>query len=341
MSEKLLTIAIPCYNSQDYMDKAVRSVLSGGDKVEILIVDDGSLDDTARIADRYEEEYPNIVRAIHQKNGGHGVAVNTGIREAKGMYFKVLDSDDWFEKNAYKKYLDTLEMLSKREELVDLLITNFVYEKPSENHRRRMLFRALFPTDKVIAWEDMKRNIKGFSILMHAVTYRTQLLRDIGLELPAHTFYVDNLFVYEPLPHVKKFYYLDEDLYRYYIGREGQSITEQTMIRRIDQQFAVNYRMIDAVDLYKDVKSPRLRAYMLGYLEMITVVSTSLSHVSKDPVNYEKAKKLWQYIKDKDKRVYYHIRFGIFGQAVAKPGALGRFISVKCYHLTQWFMRFN
>jgi hypothetical protein len=204
-----------------------------------------------------------------------------------------------------------------------------------------MIYSALFPTDKIIGWEDMKHNIKGFSILMHSVTYRTKLLRDIGLRLPENTFYVDNLFVYEPLPYVKKFCYLNIDLYRYYIGREGQSITEKTMIKRIDQQFAVNYRMIDAVDLYEDVKEPHLRKYMMGYLEMITVVSTSLAHVSKDPENYAKAKKLWKYIREKDKRVYLRLRFGIFGQAVSKPGAIGRFISVTCYHFTQWFMRFN
>ncbi len=341
MKDKILTIVIPCYNSEGYMDKAIRSVLAGGDKIEVLIVDDGSTDSTPVKADEYAKKYPDIVRVIHKENGGHGSAINTGIKEAKGTYFKVLDSDDWFEKTSYRKYLETITRLINHQDIVDMVITNFVYEKPSENHRRRMIFTALFPTDEVIGWEDMKRNIKGFSILMHSVTYRTELLREIEFELPEHTFYVDNLFVYEPFPYVKTLYYLNVDLYRYYIGREGQSITEKTMIKRLDQQLYVNYRMIDAFDLFTDVREPHLRAYMLGYLEMITVVSTSLAHVSKDPLNYDKAKKLWQYIRDKDKRLFLHIRFGIFGQAVAKPGAIGRFISVKCYHLTQWFMRFN
>ncbi len=341
MKEKILTIVIPCYNSEGYMDRAIRSVLAGKDKIEVLIVDDGSTDSTPEKADEYEAKYPNIVRVIHKENGGHGSAINTGIKEAKGTYFKVLDSDDWFEKTSYRKYLETINRLINHQDIVDMVITNFVYEKPSENHRRRMIFTALFPTDEVIGWEDMKRNIKGFSILMHSVTYRTDLLREIGFELPEHTFYVDNLFVYEPFPYVKTLYYLNVDLYRYYIGREGQSITEKTMIERLDQQLYVNYRMIDAFDLFTDVREPHLRAYMLGYLEMITVVSTSLAHVSKDPKNYDKAKKLWQYIRDKDKKLFLHIRFGIFGQAVAKPGAIGRLISITCYRFTQWFMRFN
>lgn len=92
---KLLSIAVPCYNSQDYMRNCVDSLLKGGELVEILIVNDGSKDDTAKIADEYAEKYPTIVRAIHQENGGHGEAVNTGIRNATGFYFKVVDSDDW------------------------------------------------------------------------------------------------------------------------------------------------------------------------------------------------------------------------------------------------------
>ena len=92
---KLLTIAIPCYNSQDYMRKCVDSLLIGGDDVEILIINDGSQDRTAEIANEYEKNYPGIIRAIHKENGGHGSAVNAGMREARGLYFKVVDSDDW------------------------------------------------------------------------------------------------------------------------------------------------------------------------------------------------------------------------------------------------------
>ena len=99
---KLLSIAIPCYNSQDYMESCIESLLVGGEEVEILIVDDGSSDRTAEIADDYARKYPTIVKAIHQENGGHGEAVNAGIRNATGLYFKVVDSDDWVNKEAYE-----------------------------------------------------------------------------------------------------------------------------------------------------------------------------------------------------------------------------------------------
>ena len=105
---KLLSIAIPCYNSQDYMEKCIESLLVGGEEVEILVVDDGSSDRTAEIADAYAAKYPTIVKAIHQENGGHGEAVNAGIRNATGLYFKVVDSDDWVNKEAYIRILETL-----------------------------------------------------------------------------------------------------------------------------------------------------------------------------------------------------------------------------------------
>ena len=102
---KLLSIAIPCYNSEAYMENCIKSLLAGGEEVEILIVNDGSKDRTADIADEYERLYPSICRAIHQENGGHGAAVNAGLREATGTFFKVVDSDDWVNEEAFMQIL--------------------------------------------------------------------------------------------------------------------------------------------------------------------------------------------------------------------------------------------
>lgn len=126
---KLLSIAIPCYNSQDYMAHCIESLLPGGEDVEILIVNDGSKDDTAKIADEYAAKYPTIVKAIHKENGGHGSAVNTGIENATGIYFKVVDSDDWVKEDAYLAILEKLRELTGGVDTLDLLISNFVYEK--------------------------------------------------------------------------------------------------------------------------------------------------------------------------------------------------------------------
>ena len=108
---KLLTITVPCYNSQDYLDRCMESLLVGGEDVEILIVDDGSTDRTAEMADAYAQKYPAIVKVIHKQNGGHGSAVNAGIAGATGLFFKVVDSDDWVKEESYYEILQALSRL--------------------------------------------------------------------------------------------------------------------------------------------------------------------------------------------------------------------------------------
>ena len=189
---KLLTFAIPCYNSEAYMEKCIDSILPGGEDVEILIIDDGSKDRTAEIADAYEKKYPTICRAIHQENGGHGEAVNAGIRNATGLYFKVVDSDDWVDPDAYKKILEKLREFAGSDINLDMLLANYVYEKEGAKHKKIMR-QTGFPIDKVFNWSDIRHFHKGHYILMHSVIYRTKLLHECGLELPKHTFYVDNI----------------------------------------------------------------------------------------------------------------------------------------------------
>lgn len=336
---KLLTFAIPCYNSQDYMEHCIESILPGGEDVEILIIDDGSKDRTAEIADAYAKKYPTIVRAIHQENGGHGEAVNAGIRNATGLYFKVVDSDDWVDQDAYQKILAKLKELAGNREALDMLLANYVYEKEGARHKRVMR-QTGFPQDQVFTWSDVKHFYKGHYILMHSVIYRTKLLRECGLELPNHTFYVDNIYVYKPLPHVRTMYYMDVDFYRYYIGREDQSVNEQVMISRIDQQIRVNKIMIDDVDLHR-VLNLKCRKYMLNYLEIITVVTTVMLLRSGTEENLEKKRELWRYIKDKDITLFHKLRNGILGQTMNLPGKGGRKISVAAYRLSQKVVGFN
>lgn len=140
-------------------------------------------------------------------------AVNAGLREATGIFFKVVDSDDWVNKQAYVQVLNTLRRFVYGKDTLDMLITNFVYEKQGAKHKKVMNYNTALPKNEVFTWDDVKVFIAGQYILMHSVIYRTELLRDCGLELPMHTFYVDNIFVYEPLPHVRKMYYLDVNFY--------------------------------------------------------------------------------------------------------------------------------
>lgn len=338
---KLLTIAIPCYNSAAYMERCIESLLPGGEEVEILIVDDGSQkDNTAEIADRYEKNYPGICRAIHQENGGHGEAVNTGLRNAQGIFFKVVDSDDWVNGEAYCEVLNTLRRFAHENQRLDMLLTNFVYEKQGAKRKAVMNYRTAIPRNELIDWSSVRMFMLGQYILMHSVVYRTELLRDCGLELPKHTFYVDNIFVYQPLPHVKSMYYLDVNFYRYFIGREDQSVNEKVMIGRIDQQIRVNKLMVDALHKSRSGNT-HIRKYMLSYLDIITTISSVMLIRAETDEALEKKKELLQYIKEKDRWIYHRLRWGLFGCAANLPGRGGRKTFIAAYKICQKFYGFN
>ena len=337
---KYISFAIPCYNSESYMEHAIESILKGGEDVEIIIVNDGSMDGTSEIAKQYERKYPTIVKAIDKENGGHGDAVNTGLKHATGLYFKVVDSDDWVDEGALEKILSVLHELVEKQTLIDMLVSNYVYEKVGAKHKKVIHYRNVMPQDRIITWKEMGHFRLAQYILMHSVIYRTELLKMCKLELPKHTFYVDNIYVYYPLPHVKTFYYLDVNFYRYFIGREDQSVNEKNMIKRIDQQIFVTKTMIDMYSLRK-IPNKKLRNYMTNYLAIMMTVSSIICIRSRSQENLDKKKELWEYLKKKDHRVSWKIRHGILGETINLPGKSGRKISSMAYTVANQIIGFN
>lgn len=338
---KKISVIVPVYNSIDCLERCVRSICAQTySALEIILVDDGSTDDTAKIADRLQEEHPTIVRAIHQENGGHGSAVNTGLANATGLYYKVLDSDDWFDRGAFLKVLDVLRGFVEDGSGVDMLLANYVYEKPSLHKHKVIRYDGVFPEDQVFTWSDVKRFKVSQNILMHSVIYRTKMLRDCHLELPKHTFYVDNIFVYNPLPYVKKMYYVNADLYRYFIGRDDQSVNEKVMIGRIDQQIKVNKLMIDAYDLTK-IKNKKLRDYMVKYLTMMMTVSSVFLIKEGSEESLAKREELWDYLKKSNKVMYRMINKMALSKPMQFRSKAGRKIVVWGYSLSQKIYGFN
>ena len=338
---KLLSIAIPCYNSAAYMEKAIQSGLVLGDDVEIIIVDDGSQkDNTLEVGKAFEEKYPGIVKCVHQENGGHGQAVNTGLENATGLYFKVLDSDDWLDSGILAKVGETLHTLHRTGQDVDMFICNYVYDKPSENKATPISYANALPVDRIFTWSETKHFYPHQNILMHSVIYRTQLLKDCGLKLPKHTFYVDNLFVYQPLPAVEKMYYMDADLYHYFIGREDQSVNEKIMISRMDQQLKVNRLMIDCCDVMA-LEDEKCRRYMIKYLTMITSVSTVLCIKSGTEEHLRQKDELWQYMCNKNPEMYKKVKRTFLGQRMQLRSSIGRKFIIKAYGVAQKIFAFN
>lgn len=337
---KLLTITIPCYNSQVYMQHAIESALTAGKQAEILIVDDGSSDNTLSVAEVYHKKYPDIIRVIHKENGGHGSAVNTGIANATGLFFKVLDSDDWFDEVSLKKIMHFLRYVATESIPLDMIISNYVYEKPSIRKRKVVNYKSAVPCNKFFTWDDVKHFKMTQNLLMHSIMYRTQLLKECNLVLPEHTFYVDNIFAFVPLPYVKKLYYLNVDLYRYYIGRDDQSVNEAVMTRRIDQQIKITKIMINSHNLL-EISSKKLQSYMLQYLSMMMIVSSALLVNEGSPENLKKRDDLWNYLKSTNKQVYHLILQRKLGFPLRWKTSVGKKIIIQAYHFFNLLYGFN
>lgn len=337
---KLLTVAVPCYQSQDYMRHCIKTLLAGGDAMEILIINDGSTDRTGEIADNLQAEHPHIIRAIHQENAGHGGAVMTGIRHATGKYFKVVDSDDWVEEEALQRVIAQFRALEQRNEAVDMMLCNYVYDKAGAKHKRVMRYPNVFRAGEVCTWDDIGSFVLGQYILMHSVIFRTEMLRGSGLELPRNTFYVDNLFVYIPMQHVKSILYLDLNLYHYFIGREDQSVNETVMISRIDQQILVNQLMLHSIDL-ASVQPRKLQRYLCAYMEIVTVVSTILLLRAGTPESLAKKKALWQDIRENTPWFHAYLEKSLMGSMLKRDGRAWRKIALQAYKMSQKIVGFN
>lgn len=340
---KLITFTVPCYNSEAYMEKCINSLLKADAQMtEIIIVDDGSTDKTPMIADRYAVEFPEIIKVIHQENGGHGEAVNTGLKNADGKYFKVVDSDDWLDDYSLSKVIEKLKEIEEKEINLDMLIANYVYEKVSEETSRAMTYSKILPVEKYFSWEDMGKFTPPNYILMHSVIYKTEILRDSHLVLPKHTFYVDNIFVYQPLPYVKTMYYMDVDLYRYYIGRADQSVNEQNMIKRIDQQISVTKTMIDLYDIEEIMEhNQKLGRYLLHYISMMVAICFIFLMIDETEESLEKIKEIKLYLKSKMPSLYdkiIHRSIAFFSNI---PTHQGRKAVIGVYHMLRKIYKFN
>ena len=365
--KKTLTFVVPAYNMTEYLERCVMSLIAAkrNDDIEVLIVDDGSSDGTLEMAQKFEARYPGIVRAIHQENKGHGGAVNTGIAAASGMYVKVVDADDWVGPESLEQVMAVLREEADSTEPIDMLVTNYVYDKVGKRNKHVVNFRHAMKAgerltwndlghfglaeyilmhalteEELFTWNDVHRFHKGQYILMHSVIFRTKLLKDCGLKLPEHTFYVDFIYAYQPFPWVKTMKYLDTPFYHYFIGRDGQSVQTDVMIRRVDQLRLVNQCMVRATSERGTVPDGLYR-YMIHFLAIESSVASVFMILSRDPENYEKKKDMWDDIKAHSPTIYKDVRKKAMSRALNLRGSIGRFVIRKGYFVAEHVVGFN
>ena len=335
----LLSIIVPCYNAQPYLARCLAPLLAVEQGLEVILVDDGSTDQTGAMIDQSAATHPTLIRALHQANGGHGAAIMAGIKVAGGDYLKVVDADDWLDQAALLRVLAFLQELREQDEQIDMLVSNYTYDKVNAPRKKTVRYPHL-PTHQVFSWEAVHLPL-GEYLLMHAVIYRTAMLvNEAHLDLPRHTFYVDNLYVFQPLPFVKRLYYLDVDLYHYFIGRADQSVNEAVMLKRIDQQLLVNRLMIRYYTQVTSLDSG-LGKYMAHYLEIITAISSVLLLKDGRPAALAKKQALWHDLAQFDPALHNLLRHHWLGLGVNLPGKIGRRVAVQGYQLVQKWYGFN
>ncbi len=335
----VITFVVPCYNSAAYVEKCLDSLLVHPDDTEVLIIDDGSSDETADIARSYEERYPGVVRLVQQPNGGHGIAMQSGIREASGTYLKVVDSDDWIDRAALDTLVPQLREWQDHDEAPDLVVANYVYEN-QEVGPRLVEYTRVMPTGRIFGWDEVGRFKVGQYLLMHALTYRLDMLRRANLEFPRKTFYVDNLIAFLPLQEVRRLAYLDIDLYRYYVGRADQSVNEKVMITRLDQQFLVNTMLVDRFRP-DQIDSENLRKYLFHYLSIITSVSLMMAYLAGTPQATDLRRSLLRRMKNQNPPTYRAFRRSLTGPFLLIPGRIGRRLCIWGYKGVRKVFAFN
>lgn len=336
-ARKLLTVTVPCYNSQDTMEKCVDSLLADLDRVEIILIDDGSEDRTGEIADAYAAKYPDVVKVIHQENGGHGEGINQGLRHATGRYFKTVDSDDWLQD--FPRFLETLEQVD-RQGGVDLFMTNYYYEHADGKGNRSINFSNALPENRVFTWAETKPFRVDQILMIHACTFRTELLRESGIVLPKHICYEDNYLVYGNLKLVERMYYMNLDLYRYFIGRAGQSVQEDVMERRYAQQLKASEICFTAYHL-DEVKEKRKLSYCRHELFILLGIATVFARLNGSEQAEEDLRQMWANCRAYDAKWADYFRYRTLLYTVCLPGRGGRFFVRLMWKIAYSLIRFN
>ena len=335
--QKLISFVIPCYNSEAYMEHCIETLLPGGEDVEIIIINDGSKDNTGKIADRYAKKYPSIIKVHHQENGGHGEGINQGLKIATGKYFKVVDSDDWVDAKAYK---EVLKRIKSNKIDSDLVIMNYVYTYTDGRKNQQINFRNVFPNDRQCTWDETKKFKSTQYMSLHNLMYKKEILDKTDIDLPKHVFYEDNLFIYLPLINTKTLYYLDVDFYQYFIGREDQSVQEPQLIKRSSHQVLISKLVACAYDATK-VENKKLRNNMIREAAFLMSIGTIFSRLAKTKEGEAQYKQMWKDVKEAQPNMYKVLRRKPITFFSYLPGRLGRFIAISGYRFAHSLVKFN
>lgn len=240
--EKLLTVCVPSYNVEKYLDRCLFSLVDHkmAPWLEILVIDDGSKDNTSKIADDYQSHYPGIVRVIHKENGGHGSTINTAIKYANGFYFRVVDGDDWVDSLEFEKLLT---FLRKNKIQSDIVSSNY-----EEVNLETVEIRKVKQEAELVFEEEYRFNkidLQKIYFTLAGMLIRTEILQKNNIQLLEKTFYVDVEFILYPIPYVNTVIFTEHCPYKYAKGNAEQSVAIPNMLKRYDHHDRVMRRVVE------------------------------------------------------------------------------------------------
>lgn len=336
-----LSFIVPAYNVAEYVGRCISSLLSSqAPDVEIIVVNDGSTDETGLIADEYALANPGLLKVIHQSNRGHGGAINTGMAHAGGAYIKVIDADDWVDPSSLITVLTTLREQLRQSSAVDLVVTNYVYEKQNKHFKHVVRYDNVMPTGRTLSWDDIGTFRTNQYLIMHSLIFKASVLRQSHMQLPDHMFYVDFIFSYQPLPHTSTLLYVDTNFYRYFTGRQGQSVETKTMVSRVSQLMLVN-RIMTQLTPEPDSVPTGLYRYMIHYLSINCVITSTFLILSKKQENYQMKQHLWQQLENRSSIIAEDVRSATLCRLINIPGQTGRLVVRFGYRIAEAAIGFN
>ena len=255
MKEKI-SVIIPAFNAEKWIYNCVKSVLNQNDNnFEIIIVNDGSKDQSLRIATSYQKKYPEVIRVIDKENGNYGSCINAGLAKALGTYVKVLDSDDYFSSVGLSAILEKISSIP----VMDMIITDFDIINANDEITNHVSFHL--KKEKCLLFNDIWKKISD--IQMHAIIYRTELFKEINYHQTEGISYTDQEWCYYPMVKIQTVYYVNNVLYKYLLGREGQTMSESVLKKKISHLEIVANKMLKHFSLLDKNKLSRERYLLL------------------------------------------------------------------------------
>ena len=304
MAKKLLSILVPCGDVQNDIRGCVESMLSGGENLEILLVDIGVQNSAGAVLEELTERYPDIIRTLRQPTGSRGSAVMAGLQMATGTYFKVVDPEHRLNESVLAR---VMELLQESVEKFDMLICNSVLEKPDEKRKKVVHYRRELSKERVFGWDEFGHFAKEDYIWMSSCIYRTQMLLDAGLEIPADINCIETLYETLPMQWVKKMYYLDGDLDHCCIHWEDPQSEEARRVNSAEQRLRIAQMLLNQLELNNE-DTPKRNRYLYNCFERITAETSVLLVKSGKPELRVKRDWFWQNLYKKDAKLCEKLR---------------------------------